>query len=182
MRCGHCGKNEATRTYEQIKNGKKSVEYYCMSCYDRLFLNAEKAEGEESLSACPYCGMTAEEFRAGKLVGCAYCYRTLKSAVLPVAVKMQGEKTHTGKTPPLPFEEEQGVDEAFHAARRAQAVAEARLERQCNELETIIAKLQKENNYQDAKSYADKLSSMRSNSVVEEDFVWRTRRNLSKRS
>ena len=182
MRCGHCEKNEATRTYEQIKNGKKSVEYYCMACYDRLFLNAEKAEGAESLSACPYCGMTASEFRAGKLVGCAYCYRTLKEVVLPVAVKMQGEKTHRGKTPPLSYEDETGADEEYNAALHKQAVETARLERQCNELETIIAKLKKEDNYEDAKSYADKLSSMRSNSAVEEEFVWRTRRNLSKRS
>ena len=182
MRCGHCEKNEATRTYEQIKNGRKAVEYYCMSCYERLFLNAEKAEGEASLSACPYCGTTPAEFRASKLVGCAYCYRTLGGAVLPVAVKMQGEKMHTGKTPPLAFEEEFGADEAYNAALRAQATQNARLERQCNELETIIAKLKKEDNYQDAKVYADKLSSMRSNGVIEEEFVWRTHRSLSKRS
>ena len=153
-----------------------------MSCYDRLFLSAEKAEGETSLSACPYCGMTAAEFRASKLVGCAYCYCMLSGTVLPVTLKMQGEKTHKGKTPPLAFEEEFGADESYNATLRAQAMQNARLERQGNELETIIAKLKNEDNYQDAKAYADKLSSMRSNGAIEEGFVWRTHRSLSKRS
>ena len=65
---------------------------------------------------------------------------------------------------------------------RAQAVALARFERQCNELEVIISKLKAENNFEDAKGYADKLSSMRSKSSIEEEFVWRTRPNSSKRS
>ena len=179
MRCGYCGKNEATKTYERIKDARRSVEYYCMDCYHKLFLDTDKAEGETSLSACPYCGMTIEEFRAGKIVGCAYCYRTMRAGILPTIVKMQGELSHTGKTPPLGdgdmAEEPQGI---FHA----EATERARYQRQCNDLEIIIAKLKAENNYEDAKGYADKLSSMRSNTAIEEEFVWRTRRSLLKQS
>ena len=102
MRCGHCGRNQATKTYEQIKNNKKVVEYYCMDCYERLFLSLAN-NAETALSVCPYCGTTLEEFRTSKLVGCAHCYPALQEGIMPVILKMQGERAHTGKTPPLDF-------------------------------------------------------------------------------
>lgn len=182
MRCCYCKNNEATKTYAQIKNNKKTVEYYCMACYEKLFLAAESAEEEFSLSACPYCGMTLEEFRAKKLVGCAYCYRAMRTGIMPTVLKMQGEKTHEGKIPPLEFGLDLAPAREVAPENREEAVASVRFKRQCHELELIIAKLKKENNYEDAKSYADKLSSMRSNGKIEEEFVWRTRRVLSKQS
>ena len=184
MACGYCGKNQAVRTYEEIKDGKLQREYYCLDCYHRLFLYAEEAEGEVSLSACPYCGMSMAEVKKTQLVGCANCYKMMSGELMPVIVKMQGVKAHRGKTPPLEGYEVNAdvgvrfVEDSYHA----QAVARARYERHCNELEVIIAKLTAENNYEDAKGYADKLSSMRSKSAIEEEFVWRTRRNLSKQS
>lgn len=184
MACGYCGKNQAVKTYEEIKNGKKQVEYYCLDCYHRLFLYTDEGAGELSLSSCPYCGTSLAEVKKNKLVGCAKCYKMMNGGMLPMIKKMQGERTHRGKTPPL-----DGYDmRAEGGARlmaddfRKQAVALARFERQCNELEVIIAKLKAENNYEDAKGYADKLSSMRSKSTIEEEFVWRTRPNLSKQS
>lgn len=178
MACGYCGKNQAVKTYEEIKNGKKQTEYYCLDCYHKLFLYTDGAEGESSLSACPYCEMTVAEIRRTKLVGCANCYKMLSDSLLPSVVKMQGVKAHRGKTPPL---ETDGTEtgELFDEYRK-QAVERARFERRCNELEVIIAKLKAENNYEDAKGYADKLSLMRAEATIEEEFVWRTRRNLSK--
>lgn len=179
MRCCYCKNNEATKTYEQIKDNKKTVEYYCMDCYEKLFLTAKATDEETSLSVCPSCGMTLEEFRAKKIVGCSYCYRSMRTGIMPTILKMQGEKSHKGKVPPLEF----GLDPtAVLPEDHDEAVAVVRFKRQCYELELIIAKLKKENNYEDAKSYADKLSSMRSNGTVEEEFVWRTRRDLLKQS
>ena len=182
MACGHCGKNQAVKTYEEIKNGKKTLEYYCLDCYHRLFLYAEEAEGVGALSACPYCGMSMSEVKKGNLVGCANCYKMMSGKMLPVIVKMQGEKAHRGKTPPLEgYEVNADMGTRFAVdAYHAQAVARARYERQCNELEVIIAKLKAEDDYEGARGYADKLSLMRSKSSIEEEFVWRTRRNLSK--
>ncbi|MBE5746830.1 MAG: hypothetical protein E7352_01500 [Clostridiales bacterium] len=184
MACGYCGKNQAVKTYEEIKNGKKQVEYYCLDCYHRLFLYVDESEGDSYLSACPYCGMSIAEVKKGKLVGCANCYKMMSGDMLPIIKKMQGEKAHSGKTPPL-----EGYDNTIDSGARfmadgfrAQAIALARFERQCNELEVIISKLKAENNYEDAKGYADKLSSMRSKSSIEEEFVWRTRPNLSRQS
>ena len=183
MACGYCGKNQAVKTYEEIKNGKKQVEYYCLDCYHRLFLYTDETEGELSLSDCPYCGTSLAEVKKSKLVGCANCYKMMSGGMLPMIKKMQGEKAHKGKTPPL-----EGYDGSLEGAClatdgfRKQAISLARFERQCNELEVIISKLKAENNYEDAKGYADKLSLMRSKSSIEEEFVWRTRPNLSKRS
>lgn len=182
MRCCNCRQNQATKTYEQMKNGKKSVDYYCLDCYHRLFLSAEEAGGETSLSACPYCGQTKAEFRAKKLVGCAYCYRTLSDAVLPTVIKMQGVMAHKGKRPPL----DQDVDGTLHVQKENEtgdlSYRRARFKKQCHELELIIEKLLKEGDVAGAKEYRDKLLRMREKVDVEEDFVWRKRPNLSKQS
>ncbi len=175
MRCCHCGEKEATKIYERTKGKNKKVEYYCMDCYDKLFLRARK-DGDTSLTSCPYCDMTLEEFQAGKLVGCAHCYQAMRAGILPTIVKMQGEQTHSGKTPPVLFEGKTVELKDLEPSVYQDTLKAVRFERQCNELECIIAKLKEENNYEDAKDYADKLSSMRSNSEIEEEFVWRSRR------
>lgn len=182
MRCCHCKQKEATKSYQQFKNGKTTVEYYCMDCYHRLFLDEMAKTDGDSLSVCPYCGITLSEFTAGKLVGCAHCYTAMRNGVAPMIAKMQGNRAHTGKTPPLEYGETQYGGEVYDDALRKKAVEKARFERQCNELEIIIAKLKAENNYEDAKGYADKLSFMRSNASIEEEFVWRTRRTSSTQS
>lgn len=92
---------------------------------------------------------------------------------MPSVIKMQGQKrAHCGKTPPLEMDEafEEGFE--FDSEFKAQKIAQARLERQCNELNLIIKKLQDEGDFAQAKEYADKLSRMKSNAAVEEEFVW----------
>ena len=181
MRCVYCKKNEATKTYELIKNGVQAVEYYCMDCYSSRFLT-EGQEDAASFSVCAYCGTTAEEVLKTKLVGCAHCYQSMRGKISPLVVKMQGIKGHSGKTPPLEYEEENSLGGAIYDEMlRKNAMEKAQFERQKNELELIIAKLQKENNYGDAKGYASKLSNMKSNGVVEEGFVWHTRPTLLNR-
>ncbi len=178
--CQCCKKNYAARTYEREKNSQ--TEFYCLECYDKLFLK-ERVE-ENALTSCPYCGMELSEVKKGKLVGCAHCYQTMHSGILPIVQKMQGEnKAHTGKTPPLEwaYDTEDSLNPIL-AEYRAKAVEKARFERQCNELEIIVKKLKSEGDFEGAKSYAEKLSAMKSQSAIEEGFVWRTRRSLSKRS
>lgn len=176
MRCECCGQNEATKTYAKMKGGKRTMSYYCMDCFARLFIGAEETENGATLPSCPYCGMTLKEVREGKLVGCAYCYRTMRAGILPMIEKMQGDGAHTGAKPPLSPERDYESLEAFSEDDRKEMIRAARVEKQCRELETIIEKLKTENNYEDAKDYAVKLSAMRGNSDIEEEFVWRTRR------
>ena len=181
MRCFYCNNNEATRTYQQIKNGKNSVEYYCMECYHRLFLSGNEAEGERALSACPYCGTSLAEFKETKLVGCAYCYKTMASGLIPAVMKMQGVSTHRGKMPPLSAEDEEFLERGGFAtqtersAYRADAARRVRFERQCEELEILSDYLREHKDYEGANGYEEKLSQMRAKGDVEEEFVWRKR-------
>ena len=119
MLCCHCKKNQATKTYDRITDGKKQTEYYCLDCYHRLFISieadaAEGKGGDRQIAMCPYCGTSEEDFRARGLVGCAQCYQSLSKAVIPVVIRLQGTETHCGKkprnsgereemVPPLPF-------------------------------------------------------------------------------
>lgn len=185
MLCCHCQKNQAAKTYERMKNGEKDSKYYCLDCYERLFLGVEEAEGDELLSACPYCGTTKAEIEKSKLVGCGYCYTTLGYVVLPMVLSMQGAEIHQGKQPPL--SEEDGYENYEQAAcTDAKALQEceaeirkqARFQRQCHELETVIGKLIAERDFQGAKEYEEKLKRMKEKSEVEEEFVWR-RQNTS---
>ncbi len=180
--CQCCKKNQAARTYEHAEEGKIKREFYCLECYSRLFL---EANGEESsLTSCPYCGMTLAEVKTGKLVGCAHCYDTMQAGIYPMIRKMQGGRAHTGKTPPLEGEygDPYDFEDTVGAEYRAKAILQARFERQCQELEIIIKKLRAEKNFEDAKCYEEKLTSMKNRAAIEEDFVWRTRPGLSKQS
>ena len=143
MLCGYCRKNQATKTYEQIKKGKKTVEYYCLDCYHRLFVTTDETD---LATVCPYCGTTAEEVKKRNLVGCAYCYTTLKGTLFPVIAKMQERKN-----------------------------------RRRYELQTVAEKLRAEGNAEDAKECERRLREL-DNGIAEEDFVWRKRPDLYKRS
>ena len=178
--CQCCKKRHVVKTHtERGKNGV-AVELYCLDCYSRLFL--DEVDLADSASICPYCGISAKEAQAGKLVGCAHCYATMQAAVYPMIYKMQGERAHKGKTPPLDgfyggiYDDEN----TFGVEYRERAVAQARYERQCRELTIIIERLKSEKKFEDAKSYEEKLSAMKKRGAIEEDFVWRTRPNLSK--
>ena len=113
MRCCHCKQKEATKSYEQLKKGKSVVEYYCMDCYHQLFLEENAKTDGETLSVCPYCGMSLQEVSASKLVGCAHCYATMRKGVNPLVIKMQGDRAHKGKTPPLEYGETQYGGEVY---------------------------------------------------------------------
>ena len=95
MLCGKCRKNQATKTYEQIKNGKKETAYYCLECYHNRFVCPENFTGQPLLS-CPYCGTTVTQLKKTNIVGCAHCYDTLAHAVLAIVTKMQGGEIHNG--------------------------------------------------------------------------------------
>ena len=160
MLCGHCKKNQATKTYEQIKKGKRDVAYYCLECYHKIFLDAESESDGVSHSACPYCGTTVTDLKRKNLVGCAKCYETMQSCLMPVITKMQGAEIHKGKRP---YETEK-----------------ERMERRRFELQNIVNKYQNEKDYESARAYEERLVQLENG--VEEDYVWRTRPLLSKQS
>lgn len=160
MLCGHCKKNQATKTYEQIKKGKRDVAYYCLECYHKIFLDLETDNLGAKLSACPYCGLTATELKKRNLVGCAKCYETLESYLIPVITKMQGAEIHNGNEP---YQTEQ-----------------EKMERRRFELETVVKEYKAKKDYESARAYQERLVQLENG--VEEDYLWRNRLNLSKQS
>ena len=176
MRCIYCNKNEATKSYERIKNGEKKREYYCLPCYGQLFLKEDGTEGK-SLSACPYCGTTLKEFYLRKIVGCPYCYQTMSAGILPSIVKMQGDACgHRGKKPPLSVEDETEFGrENFGAVADRDSYREAmeqreRFARQKREMEILVDFLEADKSRQ--QEYIDKLNRMERSGKIEEEIVW----------
>lgn len=177
MLCCHCKKNQAAKTYEWVKNGEKQTDYYCLDCYEQNFLSIK--EGEKTLSACPYCGATKESILLHKLVGCGYCYKMLEEVVMPLVTGMQNTSlSHKGKKPPLLGDiQVEEISLEYEAKLRA----DARFQRQCNELKSVIAKLLSDGEFEGAREYQEKLKKMEEKLAVEEDFVWR-QTNLSKQT
>ncbi|MBQ8291507.1 MAG: hypothetical protein IJX88_03230 [Clostridia bacterium] len=157
MLCGKCKKNQATKSYEQIKNGKKSLEYYCLDCYHRLFLDVGESTGT---TVCPYCGVTADEVKRRNIVGCAMCYESLKDALYPIVTKLQGGQKHKGKKP---------VGDKSEDIRR-----------RCYELRAIADKLNAEGDFDGARAYVECLVKLQRGE--EEEYVWRKHPLLYKRS
>ena len=159
MLCGKCKKNQATKSYERIKDGKKEVEYYCLDCYHASFVDS--GDEENSPIACPYCGTSAETIKKRNLVGCAECYTTMRAVLFSIVKKMQGGRVHTGKTPV--------GDERDRVRRR------------CGELKQIIDKLNSEGNFDEARAYTERLTELQKG-AEKEDYVWGNHSRLFKRS
>ena len=158
MLCANCKKNQATKSYESVKKGTPTTEYFCLDCYDKLF-RAPKQQAENG-ATCPYCGMTAETLKKRQLVGCAKCYQTLGTVTDAMVKKMQGEQWHDGKRP---------------VGGQSESVA-----RRCGELKLLIEKFNAEKNYALSRTYTEHL--MRLQTGMEEEYVWQKRLNSSKKS
>ena len=159
MLCCHCKKNQATKSYERLKKGKKEIEYYCLNCYHNAFLKADTAESDTPHSACPYCGTTVAEIKKRNMVGCAYCYTTLYTVLQPTVKKMQGDCAHAGKKPYETIAEKQ--------------------ERRRGELEVLASKCYRENDDVAGAKYDEQISRLIEG--YEEELVW-DNRLLSKQS
>ena len=150
MLCVKCKKNQATKTYELIKNGTKETVYYCLECYHNDFVCVET---ETTYSVCPYCGTSVAQFKKSSLVGCAQCYQTLAHAVFPVVTKMQGGEKHRGKS---------AYDTAFE-----------RKKRRFQELNIMAKKYYLENDDKSAAVYEEKIDELREQK--EGEVIWHSR-------
>lgn len=116
MICQSCGKKAATTHIKTIVNGKLTEYHLCGDCarekgYGSIFnswnmdfsslLGGLIGRGgpEGSVLRCEKCGSSFEEIsRTGK-IGCAQCYQTFRSQLLPVIQRIHGTTRHKGKTP-----------------------------------------------------------------------------------
>jgi len=127
MLCDRCSNNEATIHLKEVVNGQVTALNLCPDCaVDAagqgpggnsgdvdlaslvLGLAAEHAPGPTSKQGgeqadgeaqpCPACGLTAAEFRSTGRLGCAQCYRTFASILVPALADMHRATRHQGKT------------------------------------------------------------------------------------
>lgn len=175
--CDHCHKNSAVMSYERKMDGIQKTEYYCLPCYEKLFLYVGEERAAQTRDVCDYCGTRVEEFLSTKILGCSYCYETMYAHIIPVIVRMQGDHCgHRGKKPPLSLE-----DEAIYTKMKFNVDVERenyrkRLEnnerflRQKKEMEKLVEFLS--DNPQRQQGYMDKLERMERRGVIEEEIVW----------
>ncbi len=116
MICQNCGKRTATMHIKTIVNGKLTQYHLCPECarekgYDSMFggwnLDFGNLLGgligrnrpEEQVMRCPKCGSAFAEIAKTGKIGCAECYKTFRSQLLPAIQKIHGTTQHKGKTP-----------------------------------------------------------------------------------
>ena len=116
MLCDKCGKNTATTHIKQIINGVVAERNLCSSCAAKegygKFSHGSLADMLSSMFGdisylgssaetlhCPVCGSTFSDIAETGKVGCAECYKTFYSSLLPYLKRVHGTVKHIGKIP-----------------------------------------------------------------------------------
>ncbi len=117
MLCQHCQKNEATTVVKTMINGKYAEYRLCPACahelgYDAMFpdfsadfgglLSSFFSNALPAISGathCQSCGSTLNDIRRTGKVGCADCYDTFFSELMPTIRNVHGNTEHKGKRP-----------------------------------------------------------------------------------
>lgn len=117
MLCEHCKKNEATTHIKTMINGKYAEHRLCADCAEKLgygsmfpdisadfggllssfFSNALPARS--GAARCRTCGSTLNDIKRYGKVGCADCYDTFFSELMPTIRSVHGNTEHKGKRP-----------------------------------------------------------------------------------
>ena len=112
MLCDHCLKNPATVHMTTFVNGQVKAVHLCSPCAAKKngtvvvpwfsfndFLSAFYDEEEATNMFCEGCGTTLASFKKEGRLGCARCYETFESSILPVLKSIHMNTQHTGKRP-----------------------------------------------------------------------------------
>lgn len=115
MMCEKCGKNHATTHIRTVVNGVLSEKNLCSYCAAAEGYNSsaqtglagmlasmfgEVLHGEPVVSKkCPVCGASFSDIAQSGKAGCADCYNTFKTELLPYLKRVHGSTKHIGKIP-----------------------------------------------------------------------------------
>ena len=117
MLCQHCKKNEATTVVKTMINGEYAEYRLCHECahelgYDSMFpdfsadfgglLSSFFSNALPAISGaahCNTCGSTLNDIKRTGKVGCADCYDTFFSELMPTIRNIHGNTEHKGKRP-----------------------------------------------------------------------------------
>ena len=127
MLCEKCKKNEAKINLVKIINGEKQQIWLCEECAKNIsnipFLssipdgaglpfqeilnglltgveNIKPKEKKEKINpVCRTCGLTYDELKKTKKVGCPECYGVFNNEIKAIIKNVYGERTHKGRIP-----------------------------------------------------------------------------------
>lgn len=125
MLCEKCKKNEARINLVKIVNGEKQQIWLCEECAKNIsnipFLSSipdgvsfpfqdvinglltgvenSKNKVKQEKPVCPTCGLTFDEFKKTKKIGCSDCYVVFKDSIRAIIKNVHGEKKHIGRIP-----------------------------------------------------------------------------------
>ncbi len=116
MLCQKCGKNIATTHIHSVVNGVVTELNLCNSCaensgYGSLNKNSlvdvlfsmfgDEVTGSSPVARikCKACGLSFSQVAGTGKVGCAECYDTFSSELLPYIKRVHGSTRHIGKKP-----------------------------------------------------------------------------------
>ncbi len=154
-KCNMCGK-PATVHLTQITGDKVQKMDLCEACaHKKGVMQTEGFPLSDALSnlanavggadgagtACPHCGMTAQDYKRLGRLGCADCYEGLKTVVDPMIEQMQHQPHHGGKAPARDVELEKQ-----HQTRL--------------ELRVLLDEAIRQERYEDAAKLRDELASL----------------------
>jgi len=116
MMCQICNAKDATIHLTEIVNGQMIDLHICEQCAKEkevdlappvsfnellsgLFDFTSHTEDHASIMTCKKCGLTYEEFKKKGRLGCADCYESFKSLLLPIIKRVHSATHHMGKVP-----------------------------------------------------------------------------------
>ncbi len=127
MLCNRCNKNEARVHLVKMINGKKTEMCLCEKCAKEIsngglipfmFEGTEAEEFSKNIESvfnemknkenkfspkidiiCKHCGLTLNEFKKNKKLGCSECYDSFCKELEKIAIDLQGKDIHLGKIP-----------------------------------------------------------------------------------
>lgn len=115
MLCERCKQRQATTSIKHTLNGHSTTFHVCSECahamaslnlfgglnFDHLLseMFAGDATKADETKRCPKCGMSFEELMEGGKLGCAACYQTFRTELLPSVQRIHGKSAHNGKVP-----------------------------------------------------------------------------------
>lgn len=116
MFCEKCGKNHATTHIKTVINGVVKEYNLCGHCaaavgYTNISHNSlagmlasmlgesARLHSPEKRKICEVCGSSFSDIAEKGKMGCAQCYKTFNSEILPYLKRVHGSVEHAGKVP-----------------------------------------------------------------------------------
>lgn len=167
MLCQHCNHNEATTHVKTNINGKVTEYMLCAECaekmgYGNIFSDfhsdfnsllgsffSSALPARTGATRCPVCHSSYNDIADSGKVGCAECYETFFSELMPTIRRVHGNTEHTGKQP-----------KAFHSSKEIKEEKVVQSENKAEKLKAELEEAIKAQNFERAAEIRDELKGM----------------------